>query len=213
MGNKNNAVLLKIEQGFLLKPYTAPYTRKDGGGHRIRQGWTSDRTPAMQTAFDEMRAESDDVPDRLLWLKVESDEGKRLAMLRRPYPGWFPIPSPYSKRATKKDKAISRAYRALYVAMNPGIDERVILGGKRSGPKTVVPPDGDYILEGGVMNPAMLGSALSVEMLQDARDIIQSGRMPSVTTDKHGISAQDVTQAIDEIAGEMLRGGTKEGRK
>lgn len=171
----NKSIRLQIKQGFLLKSYFAPYAPANGGGHRMRQGWTPDRTPAMHARFDELKLETagKNVADFLLWKQVEIEEGKRLAKLKRPYPGWFPI-------GPQSDKAISRAYRALFVAMNPGS------GGVRATPrrKAIYPPDGDYIFERGVMRPV---------------------------TDEHGVGAQYVTGAINEIVGEVLRSGTLTG--
>lgn len=165
---------LKIEQGVLLKPYLAPYTRKDDGGHRIRPGWTPDRTPAMQGRFDELRAEPGDTPDFLLWKQVEHERGQQLVRRKRPYPGWFPV-------RPKSDKAISKAYRELFVRMNPDADKRIRVGNVWSGEKAKYPPDGDYVLEGGVMRPV---------------------------TDEHGISAPDVKDAVGGIVGGMVRGAT-----
>lgn len=135
---------LKIENGILLKPYTAPYTRKQGGGHKIRPGWTPERTPEMHARFEELRAERDDIPAFLLWKQVEHERGQQLAKLRRPYPGWFPV-------GPKSDPDIVRAYRELFRRMNPGSEKRVKLGSVRSGPPVQYPPDGDYVFERGEM--------------------------------------------------------------
>lgn len=165
---------LKIEGGFLLKPYAASYTRKGGGGHKIRKGWTPDRTPEMSARFAELKAEGSDVPDFLLWKKVEHERGEQLARRKRPYPGWFPI-------GPRSDKAISRAYRKLFLRMNPGSDRRVRVGGIWSGPKTIVPPDGDYIFEGGVMRPVTDEHGLTEQDLKEAFGVLKGGRLRGVT--------------------------------
>lgn len=135
---------LKIEDGFLLKPCAAPFNTRTGK-HNALNGWTPDRTPAMQARFNELRAETEpSVPTFLIWQQVEIEEGKRLAELRRPYPGWFPV-------RPQTDKRIAKAYRELFLKMNPDADRRVKIGGVWSGPPAVYPPDGDYILDGGEM--------------------------------------------------------------
>ena len=125
----------RIEDGFLLKPYAAPFNTRTGR-HNALNGWTPDRTPAMQARFNELRAETEpSVPTFLIWQQVEIEEGKRLAELRRPYPGWFPV-RPIT------DKLIVRAYR-----------------------KVEYPPDGDYILENGVMR--LLAMRYAAEQVND----------------------------------------------
>lgn len=137
---------LRIENGFLLKPYLVPYDRKSGG-HKVRPGWTPERTPEMHARFDELRAERDDMPTFLLWKQVEHERGEQLAARRRPWPGWFPV-------GPKSDRDIARAYRELFKRMNP--EERVKMGDVWSGPPAQYPPDGDYVLEGGVMELVQL---------------------------------------------------------
>jgi hypothetical protein len=144
MGDNGKALNLRIEGGILLKPYVAPLTRDKGGSHRAPAGWTPDHTPAMQARFDELRGATA-APDFILWLQVEQEEGQRLVKLRRPYPGWFPV-------RPKTDSDIVRAYRALFLRMNPGAEKRVRVSGVWSGPQTKTPPDGDYQLVGGVMS-------------------------------------------------------------
>ncbi len=150
---------LRIEQGLLLKPYLAPYMRKDGGSHRMRKGWTPDRTPELQKLFDDFRAMKPDAPEAIVWKMAEVERGNQLAEFKRPYPGWFPI-------GPQSDKAISRAYRALFRRMNPDADKRVKLAGRWSGPKAVYPPDGDYTFEHGVMRPATNEHGIAVSMLR-----------------------------------------------
>lgn len=135
---------LRIEHGILLKPYLAPYTRDNGGGHKIRPGWTPEHTPEMRARFDELRAERDDIPAFLIWKQVEHERGQQLARLRRPYPGWYPV-------GPKSDPDIVRAYRELFRRMNPESDKRVRIGNVWSGPPAVTPPDGDYVFERGEM--------------------------------------------------------------
>ena len=175
MNNNGKTMRLKIEQGFLLKPYLAPYTRKGGGGHALRQGWTPERTPELQALYEKIKAEAGDMPDLLVWKQAELEHGKQLVKLRRPYPGWFPV-------RPQSDRDIVRAYGALFVRMNPDVENRVKVGEVWSGEPARYPPDGDYVYEGGVMSPV---------------------------TDEHGLTAQDVSSAVGEIAGRMLGGGAR----
>ena len=117
---------LKIENNQLLKPYLAPYSRKDGGSHRKRTGWTPDRGPEVQAIFEKLRTDRPDAPDFFLWQLAEQERGAELIKRRRPYPGWFPV-------LPVQDKKIGKAYRELYARMGE------------------YPPDGDYVFEGGVM--------------------------------------------------------------
>jgi hypothetical protein len=139
---------LKIEDGFLLKPYAAPFNTRTGK-HNILDGWTPDRTPAMQALFDELRAETGPgTPPFIVWKQVEIERGKELAQAKRPYPGWISV-------NYKLDKNIGDAYRELFLRMNPAADRRVEIGGVWSGTPTVSPPDGDYVLDGGEMRPSL----------------------------------------------------------
>jgi hypothetical protein len=176
---------LKIEQGILLKPYTAPLdksTRK----HRTPNGWTPERTSEMQSAFDALKEKHSDTPDYMIWAQVEQKQGERLAKQGKPWPGWFPV-------LPKMDKRISRAYVALFQEMNPNADKRVKVGGKWSGPEVEYPPDGDYVLRGGKMRLVEMAVAL------ENRSVFTS--LP----DDWGIKSEDVKARI-----ETLRGGTSE---
>ena len=136
---------LLIENGILLKPYSAPLGRD--GKHRRLKGWTPDRTSyEINARFDEFKAKSPDMPDYLIWAQVENEEGKRLAMLRRPWPGWIPVPAPVSGKATDEDRRISKAYRELFQRMNP---ERGNNAHKL--PEAEWPPDGLYEFVDGEM--------------------------------------------------------------
>lgn len=139
---------LLIENGILLKPFSAPFDILEGK-HIIPDGWTPARTPEMQASFDELKAEASEteVPDFLLWKKAELERGKQLAQFRRPYPGWFPV-------RPRTDKKIVKAYRALFVQMNPDANKRIRAGKIWSGPKAEYPPDGRYLLRGGTMERA-----------------------------------------------------------
>jgi len=152
MNNNGKTMRLRIEDGILLKPCAAPFNTRTGK-HNVLNGWTPDRTPAMHARFNELRAETGPgTPPFIVWQQVEIEEGKGLVERRLPWPGWVPLPSPLSGRATDEDKTISRAYFDLFKLMNP--EARVKVDGVWSGPSAVTPPDGDYILDGGEMRPS-----------------------------------------------------------
>ena len=132
---------LKIENGILLKPYAAPYSKKERT-HRRPKGWTPERTPEMHAAFDALKAEYSTTPDYMIWSQVEVAEGER--MMGKPWPGWVPV-------SYKRDKKIGDAYRELYLRMNGEYADLLARGVPLEGRKAEWPPDGDYVFEGGVM--------------------------------------------------------------
>jgi len=103
---------LLIENGQLLKPYALPWSPD---GWTRPPGWTPDRTPGMRERFRLLQAKNQDVPEPLLWHQIEQDEGEYLHAARRPWPGWVMVPAPSMPSATKEDRRISKAYRALFV--------------------------------------------------------------------------------------------------
>jgi hypothetical protein len=136
---------LRIENGILLKPYLAPYSRDNGGSHRKPDGWTPDRAyPPLAQLYQELKKQFPDRPDFVVWTVAEQEAGRQLIARRRPYPGWFPV-------RPKTDRDISRAYRELFQRMNPDAKRRVRLGDVWSGPKVQFPEDGDYELRDGEM--------------------------------------------------------------
>jgi len=127
---------LLIERGILLKPYAAPLDIATGK-HRVPDGWTADRTPAMHARFNELEAEiPDETPGFVLWAQVEREEGERLAKFKRPCPGWVPV--------KQSERRIVKAYRELFIRMNPGSNGK-------ARPGTKWPPDGRYVLRGATM--------------------------------------------------------------
>jgi len=135
---------LKIEGGQLLMPYAAPYSRKEKQ-HRKPKGWTPDRTPAMQTEFDILKAEYPTTPDYMLWEQIETAESEQ--MTGKPWPGWTPIV--YAKGGVDKD--IGNAYRELYLQMNGEYADLLARGVPLEGRTAEWPSDGDYVFERGVM--------------------------------------------------------------
>ena len=176
---------LKIENGQLLTPYAIPWSPD---GWVIPNGWTPDRTPEMTARVDELQVEHPEAPVFVLWEQVEHGESERRQTLRRPWPGWVMLPGPHDPRATRTDRRISKAYRALFVKMNPQ-HAASVKSGKRPLDSAPVewPPDGDYVFRGGKMTlvkmPVSLGN----------RSVLVS------LTDPLGISSDDVRARIEEL--------------
>ena len=121
---------LKIEAGQLLTPYAIPWSPD---GWVIPNGWTPDRTLEMQVRFETLKVEHPEAPAFVLWERVETDEGERLQLKCKPWPGWVMLFEPNDPRATKTDRRISRAYLRLHGELGEW------------------PPDGDYVFRGGKM--------------------------------------------------------------
>ena len=101
---------LLIESGILLKPFVRPWT-PDGWG-RVPPGWTPDRGEWVLARADELQRESPDLPREFALLQAEQDHGEALHAQRKPWPGWVPVDA-------RRDGDISRAYRELFMRMNP----------------------------------------------------------------------------------------------
>lgn len=138
---------LLLENGQLLKPHALPWSP---GGWVIPDGWTPERTTEMHGRFELLRADNPDAPAFLLWQQIEKDEGEYLHAARRPWPGWVMVPSPHSAKATKEDRRIGKAYKALFIEMNPQYEE-LVKAGKRPPGDVEWPPDGRYRLRNGKM--------------------------------------------------------------
>lgn len=146
---------LLIENAQLLKPYTAPYSRKEKK-HRAPKGWTPTRTSEMHATFTVLQSEYPTTPDYMLWSQVEADEGKRLA--GNPWPGWMPV-------NYKLDKEIGDAYYALFLRMNGEYADLLVRGVPLEGRVAEWPPDGEYVFEDGVMRLHAIdaGGSLTVD--------------------------------------------------
>ena len=137
---------MRIEDGILLKPYALAWS-EDGYSKRP-VGWRPDDTSEwVQKRADEilsqMQTRENVVLPRIFALNsAANDYGKELAKQRKPWPGWVPVVASY-------DRNIARAYRKLFVEMNPDVDPNVPLSRRNS----VYPPDGWYEFSGSTMRP------------------------------------------------------------
>lgn len=139
---------LRIENGVLLKPYALPW-RKDGFVRIL--GWTPERSsPWIQNRIAEIevaRAETlntKPLPE-LIAQQAEAEYGKELQDARQPWRGWIPV-------SAVQDRRISRAYRQLFVRMNPEHKDPVMQMKLRGGRSRVIfPPDGEYTYANGKM--------------------------------------------------------------
>lgn len=135
---------LRIEDGILLKPYSLAWT-PEGWGKRPR-GWTADDVvPWVQERADELLTQTTSkdnlVLPRIFALKrAAEDYGAEMDEQHKPWPGWVPInPS--------TDRDIAKAYRRLFIAMNPDTDVTVPIAQRNA----VYPLDGWYEFKGGKM--------------------------------------------------------------
>ncbi|MCP4540666.1 MAG: hypothetical protein GY832_26305 [Chloroflexi bacterium] len=140
---------LLIEHGQLLKPYSLPWSPH--GWPTLPPGWTPERTTEMRGEFLLLQSEQPDTSPFLLWQQIEAAEGKRLQAARRPWPGWVMVPHPKAALATREDRRISRAYKALFVKLNPQYEDLLAAGRRPPSGVTVNPPDGRYRLKNGNM--------------------------------------------------------------
>ena len=138
---------LRIEDGILLKPYALAWTTEGWGKRPV--GWTPDDTNEwVRERADELLAQTTSkdnlVLPRIFALKAAADDyGKELYEQHKPWPGWVPIVASF-------DRNIARAYRRLFIEMNPNVDNPTVPIARKHA---VYPPDGWYELRGSKMNP------------------------------------------------------------
>ena len=141
---------LKIENGILLKPFVLPWRP---GGYVKPPGWTPDPDlPGLHDRaleLDALMKEAGNAPPipNLALRQAEVEYERKMAAAKKPYPGWMPI-------SPQTDPDISRAYRRLFVQMNPDRDAPAMLTKLPGGREKVEwPPDGEYVYEKDRMEP------------------------------------------------------------
>jgi hypothetical protein len=144
---------LRIEDGILLKEYCLAWKPKGWG--KAPPGWTPDDTCkwVQQRAAEILVGAKADVDARgangeqltIFALKKASFEyGDVVHQKRRPWMGWVPISAMW-------DRKISRAYRNLFLEMNPDIPDPAAEAKMKSG-RVQWPADGFYEFDGRVMS-------------------------------------------------------------
>ena len=124
-------ITLLIENGMLLNPYTLPW-RPDGW--KVPDGWTPKRGKWIQEYANTLQKTNPNLPREMALKTAETQRGEFLQGKKMPWVGWIFI-------TVEKDPDISRAYRELFVRMNPQIDKLPIAQLRL---KAKQPPDGFY---------------------------------------------------------------------
>jgi len=145
-------MLLRIEDGILLKPYTLPWREE---GYTRPPGWTPDATSWIKrranTLEVQWRMTMDTPPPRLIAeQQAETEYGRKMKEGRHPWPGWVPVSA-----ANRNDKKLRTAYRKLFIRMNPEHSDPGMQAKLRGGrDKVLWPPDGEYTYANGRMEAA-----------------------------------------------------------
>jgi hypothetical protein len=133
-------ITLLIENGMLLKPYTLPW-KPDGWNPP--PGWTPKRGKWVRDYADKLQRVTPTLPREFALETAETEHGKFLQSKKLPWPGWIFI-------TVERDPDISRAYRELFVKMNPQI---ATLPLDQLRLKAKYPPDGFYKFHKRKMEP------------------------------------------------------------
>lgn len=138
-------ILLKLEDGILLKQYSLPW--RDEGFRTPPAGWTPIDIDAIQEMADKLLTD-----DIVAGQELDKHSGQRVRLKawqtfeqlhndrREMWMGWIPI-------IFQHDRKIGKAYRRLFVELNDGKRP------PRQSMRAVYPKDGMYELKNNHMVP------------------------------------------------------------